>query len=53
MASETTPAPINGDDVPGDSTEEAPGANEDEGEFQHQDTQVVKLLQSSQKACHT
>ncbi len=47
---ESIPSPTQGDNTPPDSDRDAPGANEDEQEFQHNDEQIAKSIQDSQKA---
>ena len=50
LVSGSIPSPTQGGDVPGNSNADVPGVNEDEEEFQHNDVQVAKLIQDSQKA---
>ncbi len=53
LVSGSIPSPTQGGDVPGNSNADVPGANEDEEEFQHNDAQVAKSIQDSQKARHS
>ncbi len=53
LVSGSIPSPTQGGDVPSNSDADVPGANKDEEEFQHNDVQVAKLIQDSQKACHS
>ena len=49
IISKSIPSPT---DIPSNNDEDAPGANEDNEELEHQDVQVVQQIQSSEKACH-
>ncbi len=46
----SNPSPEEGQDIPGDGDRDPPGANENAEEFQHQDAQIVDMVQESQKA---
>jgi len=46
---ESIPSPTQGDNTPPDSDRDAPGANEDEQEFQHNDEQIVKSIQAPKR----
>ena len=53
MPSASNPSPKASRDIPGDGNGDPPGANKNAEDFQHQDSQVAKTVQESQKACCT
>jgi hypothetical protein len=53
VPSASNPSPKASRDIPGDGNGDPPGANKNAEDFQHQDAQVAKTVQESQKARHT
>src|SRR5258708_37124351 len=50
IPSVSKPSPEEGQDIPGDDDRDPPGANENAEEFQHQDAQIVDMVQNTRSA---